>query len=180
MRLVALSTGRGVEDLGLKGRGDARHNLVTVRLGAAAAELRPDLARMPRPALVELRGKAIALDLSEVRPGIALLPPGRSWQLLPTPEAEEATLMLETRHTTVESQGKALESAGNSLGELISEVEQAMIRGALRAGKGKTESLQALKGYSGRRHQLYSAAWDDARAMLRSEQVGDELRAGAR
>jgi hypothetical protein len=147
-----------VEDLGLKGRGDARHNLVTVRLGGAAAELRPDIAHLPRPALVEVRGRAVPLDLSEVGAAIAPLPPTRYWPIPVTPP--------ESQPTPPESPGKALESVETDTGEELSEVEIAMIRGAVRAGKGKTESLQALKGYSGRRHQRYSAAWEEARAAL--------------
>jgi hypothetical protein len=166
MRLVALSTGRGVEDLGLRGRGDARHNLVTVRLGAAATELRPELARLPRPAVVEIRGKAVAIDLGEVRPAISQLPPSRRWQLLNQPELGVSPPSPEIQSALVESLGKALESAEVGSAEAISEVEKAMIRGAVQAGKGKTESLQALKGYSGRRHQLYSAAWEEARSAL--------------
>lgn len=160
MRLVALSTGRGVEDLGLKGRGDARHNLVTVRLGGAAVELRPELDRQPRPAVVELLGRAVPIDLAEVRPAIAPLPPARHWQPPAAPPPRE------NQPPELESPGKALESAETASDEAISAVEQAMIRGAVRAGKGKTESLQAFKGYSGRRHRAYSAAWEAARAEL--------------
>lgn len=166
MRLVALSTGRGVEDLGLRGRGDARHNLVTVRLGSAATELRPELARLSRPALVEIRGKAVAIDVAEVRPAIAQLPASRRWHF---PALPETAPFPEKRRPSTEGLGKALESPETGLAEAISEVEKAMIRGAVRAGKGKTESLQALKGYSGRRHQLYSAAWEEARASLQPE-----------
>lgn len=162
IRLVALSTGRGVEDLGLKGRGDARHNLVTVRLGNAATEVRPDIGHLPRPAVVELRGRAVPLDLKEVGLTIEPLPFERWWLLRPAPK-------LESRSAELESPGKALERVENDLSETISEVEKAMIRGAVQAGKGKTESLQALKGYSGRRHQLYSAAWDEARSALMVE-----------
>lgn len=169
MRLVALSTGRGVEDLGLKGRGDARHNLITVRLGSAATELRPDIGHLPRPAVVEVRSRPVPLDLSEVGPAIAPLPPARHWLPLPAAEGAHQALRAENRRVESESLGKALESAENDLGEALSEVEKAMIRGAVLAGKGKTESLQALKGYSGRRHQLYSAAWDEARAALTAE-----------
>lgn len=169
MRLIALSTGRGVEDLGLKGRGDARHNLVTVRLGSAAAELRPDIAHLPRPALVEVRARAVPLDLSEVNPAITPLPVARHWQPPAPPESDPRPAVPEHRRPGAESPGKALESAENDASEEISEVEKAMIRGAVRAGKGKTESLQALKGYSGRRHQLYSAAWDEARTAAAAE-----------
>jgi hypothetical protein len=65
-----------------------------------------------------------------------------------------------------ESAETTLESAETATAEGISEVERAMIRGAVQAGKGKTESLQALKGYSGRRHREYSAAWEAARAEV--------------
>jgi hypothetical protein len=169
MRLIALSTGRGVEDLGLKGRGDARHNLITVRLGSAATELRPDIGHVPRPAVVVIRSRPVPLDLSEVGPTIVPLPPARHWPFPSVSEPLLATFRAENRRVEAESPGKALESAENDLGEEISEVEKAMICGAVQAGKGKTESLQALKGYSGRRHQLYSAAWDEARAALAVE-----------
>ena len=171
MRLVALSTGRGVEDLGLKGRGDARRNLVTVRLGAAAAELRPDMATLARPAVLELRGKAIPIDLSAVWPEIATLPAARYWypeQM--SPNAGGIPSLPENRVDQAESLGKALESPETALSEGLSEVEQAMIQGAMEAGKGKTETLQALKGYSGRRHRAYSAAWDEARMQLQMKQ----------
>jgi hypothetical protein len=166
MRLVALSTGRGVEDLGLKGRGDARRSLVTVRLGSAAAELRPDLARLPRPALVELRGQIIPLDLADVTPHVAPLPTARHWH--PEPLASAPAVVPAAVPTPAiatpppESPETAWESAETALGEDISAVEQAMIRGAVAAGKGKTETLQALKGYSGRRHRAYSSAWERA------------------
>ena len=166
MRVVALSTGRGVEDLGLKGRGDARRSLVTVRLGGAAVELRPELARLPRPAVLELRGQSIPLDVAEVHPRIALLSPERHWQ---PPATASAALPMATVTSTPESAETAAESAETTPSEGISEVEQAMIRGAVQAGKGKTESLQALKGYSGRRHRAYSAAWEDARVSLHAE-----------
>jgi hypothetical protein len=169
MRLVALSTGRGVEDLGLKGRGDARHNLITVRLGSAATELRPDSGHLPRPAVVEVRSRAVPLDLSEVKPAIEPLPPARHWLLPPAPVGTQTTFRPESRQAAAENAGKALESAENDSGEELSEVEKAMILGAVQAGKGKTESLQALKGYSGRRHQLYSAVWDEARAAMTAE-----------
>ncbi|NTV61910.1 MAG: ATP-binding protein [Oscillochloris sp.] len=170
MRLVALSTGRGVEDLGLKGRGDARRSLVTLRLGAAAIELRPELAKLARPAVLELRGKAIPLDLGEVRPTISPLPRERAWQ--PAPEIPAPTAVAlppaETLAPALETAGKALESAETASGEGVSEVEKVMIRGAVQAGKGKTETLQALKGYSGRRHREYSTVWEAARV----ERVG--------
>lgn len=64
-----------------------------------------------------------------------------------------------------ESPGKALESVEIAISDEISEVEKAMIRGAVAAGKGKSESLQALKGNSGRRHARYAMAWDAAAGL---------------
>lgn len=47
-----------------------QHSLVTVRLGAAVADLRPELARLPHPALVAMRGQVVPLNLSEVSPHV--------------------------------------------------------------------------------------------------------------
>ena len=119
-----------------------------------------------RPAVLELRGQAIPLDVAEVHPRSALLPPERHWQ---PPATASAALPMATVASTPESAETAAESAETAPSEGISEVEQAMIRGAVQAGKGKTESLQALKGYSGRHHRAYSAAWEDARVSLHAE-----------
>lgn len=110
-----------------------------------------------------------AIDLSEVRPPIAQLPASRRWHLSVLYETETVLALPEKQRPVAEGPGKVLESPGNEPGEASSEVEKAMIHGALQVGKGKTESLQALKRYSGRRHQLYSAAWEEARVNLQPE-----------
>ncbi len=66
MRLIGLSQGYGVEDLGLKGRADNKANFGTIRLGAAAIKVAREAAQLRHPAVVEHRGQWELLDTREV------------------------------------------------------------------------------------------------------------------
>lgn len=66
MRVLGLSQGYGVEDLGLKGRSDNKANFGTIRLGAAAIKVARDAAQQSRPAVIEYRGNWEILDTRDL------------------------------------------------------------------------------------------------------------------
>jgi hypothetical protein len=196
MRLIVLSQSRLVKSLGIAGQGDTRDNFVeivvdkqhramltwdgstymldTTRVAEVAARplphsrhwspVRPNQHESlssisERPTSSQLRSR---LDSSAAFPQDMLRPVATR----PDNRAETDREYSEGSETHFQAQ-----ESDNALSLPVSAVaEIAQIAAAIARGKGKTEILKGLPGYSGRRHQYYSALYHEVHLALNASE----------
>jgi hypothetical protein len=156
-----------VRPLGLEGKGDLRSSLTWLYLGEQAIERCPASASQPYPAAIEHRGEVRPIDTSPL-PVYARLPVAEQaqwvWQ---TPESPRSPIVeddagaLEQEPAFPHTGNPETDFSASEWAETISALpfsvpDIARLGALLLAGKRKTEIVQAMPGYSGRKHQQYS------------------------
>lgn len=166
VRMILCTSSARVRDLGMVGRGAARSNFGQVRLSPAVAD-RPregllawgeeetplDLKLVPRLAQqADLGPRGWAPPRTVLRDEVADLPPaaGKSAE----------------NFQPVSGSVSARESAETSFPTGADPRWKLLIAAGIGAGKGKTEILRGLPGYSGRRHTEAGAVYDEVMREL--------------
>jgi hypothetical protein len=156
-----------VRPLGLEGKGDLRSSLTWLYLGEQAIERCPTCAAQPYPAAIEHRGEVRPIDTSPL-PVYARLPVAEQaqWVWQPpepprSPIAEDDEGALEQEPGFPHTGNPETDVSASEWAETISALpfsvpDIARLGALLLAGKRKTEIVQAMPGYSGRKHQQYS------------------------
>jgi hypothetical protein len=156
-----------VRPLGLEGKGDLRSSLTWLYLGEQAIERCPASASQPYPAAIEHRGEVRPIDTSPL-PVYARLPVAEQaqWVWQPpepprSPIAEDDEGALEQEPGFPHTGNPETDVSASEWAETISALpfsvpDIARLGALLLAGKRKTEIVQAMPGYSGRKHQQYS------------------------
>jgi hypothetical protein len=174
-----------VRPLGLEGKGDLRDSLLFLYLGEQALERCPACATQAYPAAIEYRGTIQPIDTSPL-PVYARLPVAEQARWLWQPPAPPRSPIAEDDAGALE-QEPAFPGVGNAetdisaleCSETISDLpfsvpDIARLGALLLAGKRKTEIVQAMPGYSGRKHRIYCAYYATLVQVIGAHPAADD------
>jgi len=182
MRAILGSTSDRVGALGIGGYGDLLESCAVIRLGAFAGALEPTTQQASYPTTLEIMGDTIPVERGPVL-HLARTPvaPARIWQephAAATPP-DAARMLRQALDIPPEAVETAPEISGPAESDFraserdvpVSQdapeiAEIALIAVGIAAGKGKTEILTSLPGYSGRRYKELAARYEQVKTVL--------------
>jgi hypothetical protein len=192
MRAILGSTSDRVAALGIGGFGDLLASCAVLRLGAFAVAADATTQDAPYPTTVELLGTCVPVVRGPIlQLARAPVAPARRWQAPPaaaTPP-DAARLLCQALDIPPDAPETAPETAPEISGPADRDfraaerdvpvspdgpeiAEIALIAAGIAEGKGKTEILTNLPGYSGRRYAALATRYEQIKAALDAAQVG--------
>jgi hypothetical protein len=154
-----------VRTMGLEGQGDLRRNFTYV------VEVRADRTGQHWATVVEPTDEEGAVTSAvPVLPDLERLVERATAQERAPKETERAAENVETaaEHFPAPETGFQAVESGLTISDVTFSLEEIAQIAAMiaRGGKGKTEVVQAMPGYSGRKHKAYAACYDQVRAAV--------------